>query len=251
MNPCDQLFSRRAARKGGRSERKNDLARIPIGNNCAMTEVRIRLTLSLLVSAIAHILLFSLPLVGLYTASGGKTTRLSARLLPASSSGVYVDERAAIALASDARSPYSGAAVPASAPNFPVAGPLKVEDRSPLPLIALEDYLPASVLTSPPSPIDSVDPTPVGFSLEGVLGEIVLLLLISSEGDVDEIMTVSSTLPQFFVDYAKTAFSRTRFTPGLVNNTAVRSRLMIVLSPTPSQVEPETGNPLSAKNRRR
>ena len=215
-----------------------------------MTEVRIRLILSLLVSAIAHILLVSLPLVGLYAASGDKTSSLSARLLPASISGVYVDERAAIALASDVRSPHGGS-VPASTPNSPVAGPLKVEDGSPLPLIALEDYLPASILTSPPSPLDSVDPTPVGYSLEGVLGEIVFLLLISSEGDVDAIVTVNSTLPQFFVDHAKTVFSRTRFTPGMVNNTAVRSRLRIVLSPTPSHVDPETGNPLSAKNRRR
>ncbi|MFB0935382.1 MAG: hypothetical protein QMB52_06380, partial [Propionivibrio sp.] len=235
---------------GGRSEPKNDAAPIAIGNNCSMIMVRIRLALSLLVSVIAHILLFSLPLVGLQAVSAGKATLLSARLLSASRDGVYVEERTATSLASDAHSPYYGPAR-ASASNSLVAGGLKAEDRSPFPLVALEDYLPASVLTSPPSPIDSIDPTPAGVSLNGVLGEVVLLLLISSEGDVDAIVTESSTLPQFFVDFAKNAFSSTRFTPGLVNSTAVRSRLRIVLSPTPSHVDPETGNPLSAKNRRR
>lgn len=115
----------------------------------------------------------------------------------------------------------------------------------------IEDYLPVSMLTKVPSPIDSIDLTPPGFMLEGLLGEIEFILLISAHGDVDAVLLVSSTLPEPFVEFAKSAFRKSRFTPGFVQETAVRSRLRVNLSPNPLSVDPETGNPLSAKNRRR
>jgi outer membrane biosynthesis protein TonB len=129
-------------------------------------------------------------------------------------------------------------------PNQPTG-----ESLTAIPLI--ENYLPVSMLTVIPSPIDSVDPTPAEFRLEGVLGEIELMLLIASNGEVDAVLVVRSSLPEPFMDYATKAFKKARFTPGMVQKMAVRSRIRVLLSPNPLTVDPETGNPLSAKNRRR
>ena len=119
-------------------------------------------------------------------------------------------------------------------------------DRS-LALPVIDDYLPPSRLTERPHPIDSIDPTPPGWAVTGVVGEVELLLLISSAGRVDAVLLVHATLPDAFVESAKLAFKTARFTPGMVNNHAVRSRLRIVVSPTALAAATESATPHSAK----
>lgn len=114
-------------------------------------------------------------------------------------------------------------------------------------LPVIDDYLPPSSLTERPYPIDSIDPTPPGWAVNAVMGEVELLLLISSAGRVDAVLLVHATLPDAFVESAKLAFKTARFTPGMVKNHAVRSRLRIVVSPPALAVAPESGAPHSAK----
>lgn len=250
LNQVEYSYSRRAARKRGQSEPRNDDGRNLMGNNSAMTIVRIRLVFFLVISVMVHALLLLQIQFGLHGDSGGKEIILGARLLPILKFDVPVGEPTEARQSGDMYS-HTGESTSIAVSPTPVVESPPPDNSLSLPLFSMEDYLPASELTSPPSPVGSVDPTPPGFLLDGIVGEAVLLLLISSDGSVDEVLTVSSTLPEFFVAYAKEVFSSTRFTPGVVNNTAVRSRVRIALSPTLSHVAPETGNPLSAKNRRR
>lgn len=113
----------------------------------------------------------------------------------------------------------------------------------------LDSYLPPSKLTDIPSPIDSIDLTLEQFRVDGLLGYAELMLLINSEGEMDAVLTIDSTLPAPMVDHAKALFLKARFTPGYVNQTPVRSRIRVELSLNPSEFPADTGNPKSAKIR--
>jgi len=217
-----------------------------MGNNVAMAKDWLGLAFSFAVSLAAHVALFSQLLVGEQAISGSKPVLVNARLLPLRDSNAPVEIESLIQSAGEV--------------GFPPGDSVAIRSRSArlpsdslvrLPQFTVDSYLPVSKLTIHSSPIDSIDPTPAGFSLEGVVGEVELMLLISSEGEVDAVLTIRSTLPPAVAEYAAAAFKSARFSPGYVNNTAVRSRVRFVLSPNPSHVDPETGNPLSAKNRRR
>lgn len=171
---------------------------------------------------------------------------LNARLLPVRIPSVSVDRESPAQVVGVQESP-------AGEPSMSRARAVRSRADTPprLPQLLIENYLPVSQLTAPPNPIDSIDPTPPAFGLEGVVGEVELMLLISSEGAVDLVLIIRSTLPPAVAEYAAAAFWKARFSPGYVNNTAVRSRVRFVLSPNPFHVDPETGNPLSVKNRRR
>jgi len=219
----------------------------------------VRLLLCLIASLVAHISFISLMHAALPIGSGGKDVTLQALLTPnvtligPVAPPQKAQERTTVA-DSDAHRDVSATRALARADQRARHHEESLGIESTLTLTPpnlLNDYLPASMLSSLPSPIDSVDPTPSGFRLEGVLGETELLLLISSDGNVDDVLTIHSELPDVFAIYASEAFKRARFVPGKVNNTPVRSRIRVVLSPNPSHVDPETGNPLSAKNRRR
>lgn len=113
----------------------------------------------------------------------------------------------------------------------------------------LDLYLPPSKLTGIPNPIDSIDLTLKQFRADGLLGYAELMLLINSDGELDAVLTIDSTLPTPIVDHAKALFLKARFTPGYVNKTPVRSRIRVELSLNPSVLPDDAGNPNSAKIR--
>lgn len=114
--------------------------------------------------------------------------------------------------------------------------------------LTLHDYLPVSQLTTPPHALDSVDPTPPDLRFDGVLGEIELMLLISSDGRVDEVLLLASSLPDTAGDYVRRAFARVHFAPGRVNDVAVRSRLRIVVAPSGPSPDNDVPIPHSVKS---
>ncbi len=128
---------------------------------------------------------------------------------------------------------------------------MTLKDFSPLPMVSLDSYLPVSVLTVPPGPIDSIDVVPPGFRSQGLVGSVELLLLISSDGVVDDVLVMSSSLPEPVVQYAKQAFRQTRFSPGVINTTSVRSRVRFALSPVSVIFGANSESGASAKNRTR
>jgi len=110
---------------------------------------------------------------------------------------------------------------------------------------SLEDYLPPSRLHRLPRLLTAVD-TEVDFlGHEGVVGDAQIMLLISSTGDVDDVLVVESSLPSYVVDSIVSRFRASRFEPGEVGSMSVRSRIRIHISP-PSRDE-LLGNPTSQK----
>lgn len=204
-----------------------------------MVQTKIPLLLCLMVSIVGHFLLISGFGLGSRSNGEGVGRRLNSSIsvLGIGRAGAHVN--ASIVGAGVSNSVPFRKSDSSSIPN--TVPPLLIED-APFSLPLIEDYLPASLLTVAPSPIASIDPTPPGLRLEGLVGEAELILLVSSDGAVDEVLTVRSSLPDFLVDYAKSAFARAKFNPGLVNETAVRSRMRISLSPSiPSEKSYEGG----------
>ena len=110
---------------------------------------------------------------------------------------------------------------------------------------SLEDYLPPSRLHRLPKLLTAID-TKVDFlGHEGVVGDAQIMLLISSSGDVDDVLVVESSLPSYVVDSIVSRFRASRFEPGGVGSMSVRSRIRIRISP-PSRDE-LLGNPMSQK----
>lgn len=81
----------------------------------------------------------------------------------------------------------------------------------------------------------------------GLVGEVELMLLISSSGRVDEVLNLGASLPDFIVEEAVARFKGVEFEPGVLAGFEVRSRMRIRLSP-PGRDE-LLGNPYSAKER--
>ena len=201
------------------------------------------LVVFLAVSGAMHLALFAFVSPGAQLAVGAGSRRLAARLTSLVApktqrlAGDAADEpvRTNSALASDDNSIGSDAA----------AEPYRRATTVPV----LANYLPPSLLTTLPSPIDSIDPTPPGFKAEGIVGEIELMLLISSDGEVDDVLLMQSSLPTPFVDYAMAVFLNARFIPAMINTRAVRSRLRIVLAPGRGSAATDTGAIASMKSR--
>lgn len=214
-----------------------------------MNQPQFRLALCVVISMALHSALFIVPRtasVSLQTATG-QAGALLASIAPDVRSDAL--PAALVRTESPARDAIGPPPMPqggAESPSEAGQGRQATPDRS-LALPVIDDYLPPSRLTERPHPIDSIDPTPPGWAVTGVVGEVELLLLISSDGGVDAVLVVHTTLPDAFVESAKLAFKTAKFTPGMVNNHAVRSRLRIVVSPTALAVAPESGAPHSAK----
>lgn len=113
--------------------------------------------------------------------------------------------------------------------------------------LSIDDYLPTTLLDRPPKPRTAID-TKVNFrGMVGLVGEVELMLLISSSGRVDEVLNLGASLPDFIVEEAVARFKGVEFAPGMLAGVEVRSRMRIRLSP-PSRDE-LLGNPYSAKER--
>lgn len=136
---------------------------------------------------------------------------------------------------------------PAMATQSPSSGLLGDEAHKPVVPLSMDDYLPRSRLEKVPKLIGSVDASVDFRGMTGVVGEAEIVLLISSDGDVDEVVMIESTLPNFLVDKVVSNFRRAKFEPGMIGSVAVRSRLRIRFQP-PSSDE-LLGNPSSARER--
>ncbi|WP_428825350.1 hypothetical protein ACLIKD_12680 [Azonexus sp. IMCC34842] len=122
-------------------------------------------------------------------------------------------------------------------------------DKSPVLALSVDDYLPPSRLDRIPRPLSAVD-TSISFRGMGrVVGEAEIILLISSSGEIDDVLILGSSLPRFVVEEVANRFKQIRFEPGGVGKWAVRSRLRIRLEP-PSDDE-LLGNPFSAREKAR
>lgn len=121
------------------------------------------------------------------------------------------------------------------------------DERRAVVALSVDDYLPPSRLDRIPKPLGSVDTRIDMRGMFGVVGEAEIMLLISSEGHVDDVLVLGASLPDFIVDEAVKRFRGVAFDPGRVGERAVRSRLRIRFSP-PSQDE-LLGNPHSAREK--
>lgn len=120
-------------------------------------------------------------------------------------------------------------------------------DKSPVLALSVDDYLPPSRLDRIPRALSEVDTTISFRGMRGVVGEAEIVLLISSSGEIDDVLILSSSLPEFVVEEAAQRFRQIRFAPGMVGKWTVRSRLRIRLVP-PSNDE-LLGNPYSAREK--
>ena len=120
-------------------------------------------------------------------------------------------------------------------------------EKAPVLSLSIDDYLPPSRLDRIPRALSEVDTT-IGFrGMKGVVGEAEIVLLISSSGDIDDILILGSSLPAFMTEEAVLRFRQVKFEPGMVGRWTVRSRLRIRLVP-PSNDE-LLGNPYSAREK--
>ncbi|MBL8419602.1 MAG: energy transducer TonB [Dechloromonas sp.] len=70
--------------------------------------------------------------------------------------------------------------------------------------------------------LDALDLPP-----EAASGTLIIQLLLSADGSVDEVIVASSTLPQPLVNAATQAFSSASFEPGQIAGTPVRSQFVL------------------------
>lgn len=120
-------------------------------------------------------------------------------------------------------------------------------EDSPVVELSIDDYLPPSLLDKIPTPEGDVDMNIDFKGMDGIIGDAEIMILISSQGDVDGVLVTGTNLPEFVVDQAVARFSEQKFIPGEVNGIQVRSRVRIRLTP-PSRDE-LLMNPYSAKQR--
>lgn len=117
----------------------------------------------------------------------------------------------------------------------------------------IEAYLPPRLLTRRPFPLDSVDPSPTHLKLDGLVGSARIVLLISTEGKVDRAIVIDSSLPEIVVDSAIKAFEAARFSPGYLDERAVRSQFLVELGPpvpTANSGEPESAKQIRERQLR-
>ena len=105
-------------------------------------------------------------------------------------------------------------------------------------------YQGAKGLDPPPRPLQDIDPVyPEAAGLQE--GVVVLRLLISSSGEVDEVAVVRATPPGLFDESALQAFRKARFSPGYFLGIPVRSQIFIEVGYTPIN----RGGAVSGQNR--
>ena len=93
-------------------------------------------------------------------------------------------------------------------------------------LSAAPDYALGSQLEPGPRPLDDIDPDyPDTVRLRS--GSVVLRLLISDTGHVDEVAVVRAEPPGVFDQAAIEAFAKARFAPGIAGGRAVKSQIRI------------------------
>jgi protein TonB len=93
-------------------------------------------------------------------------------------------------------------------------------------------YHGAKGLDPPPRPLQAIDPLyPESAGLRE--GSVVLRLLISSSGDVDEVAVVRANPAGFFEQSALDAFGRAKFSPGYYLGIPVKSQIFIEVGYTP------------------
>jgi protein TonB len=127
--------------------------------------------------------------------------------------------------------------------------PVPGAEKSPQPavkpgLTPAPAYQSAAGLDPPPRPIQSIDPEyPAAAHLQE--GTVVLRMLISSSGDVDEVAVVRATPPGVFEESALAAFGRAKFSPGYFLGIPVKSQLLVEVGYTPIN----RGGAVSGQNR--
>jgi TonB family protein len=97
---------------------------------------------------------------------------------------------------------------------------------------AASGYRRAGELDSPPAALQSIDieyPESAG----SVEGTVVLRLLISATGGVDEVAVLGASPPGYFEASALAAFGKARFSPGHLLGVAVQSQLFFEVGYTP------------------
>ncbi len=105
-------------------------------------------------------------------------------------------------------------------------------------------YHGAEGLDPPPRPLQDIDPVyPEAAGLQE--GIVVLRLLISSVGEVDDVSVVRAAPPGLFDESALQAFRKARFSPGYFLGIPVRSQIFIEVGYTPIN----RGGAVSGQNR--
>jgi protein TonB len=131
--------------------------------------------------------------------------------------------------------PVSVTAPPVSAPPPEKADPKRstpTVDSLPATLPPAPNYRAATGLDVSPRALQSIDleyPQAAG-TIEGT---VTLRLLISSNGDVDDVAVVSATPPGYFEASALEAFAKAKFSPGYFLGIPVKSQIFIEVGYTP------------------
>jgi protein TonB len=108
---------------------------------------------------------------------------------------------------------------PATAPSHADPAP------APRSLAAAPDYALGATLNPGPRPLDEIEPDyPDPYLREGT---VVLRLLISETGHVDDVAVVRSQPSGVFEQAALDAFGKARFAPGLAAGTPVKSQITV------------------------
>lgn len=92
---------------------------------------------------------------------------------------------------------------------------------------AADDYLAANLLSERPVPHENVVVTYPESSDERGVFKVVLTLFVNELGTIDRIAVDDPELPAPFANAAMDAFSRVTFSPGLIADRAVKSRVRI------------------------
>lgn len=213
-----------------------------------MSETRL-LSVSLALSAILHVAILALPTVrvALDATWLGRSanTVLAATIV---SQELVGQEATQGGLALPSPVPEYLGARQSTAPSSEVASGLRGQDEErPVVELSMSDYLPPSLLDKTPKPLGSID-TDIDFKgMRGVVGDAEIMLLISSDGGVDGVLVMNSSLPEFIVNEAVARFRGVPFEPGELHGVQVRSRVRIKLSPP--GMDELLGNPYSAKEK--
>ena len=123
---------------------------------------------------------------------------------------------APVASVVESRPPVESTAAGRSAAQLPSSPALAPEP----------DYLLGARLDPGPRPLDSIEPEyPESANLQE--GKVVLRLLISDTGGVDNVAVVRAEPKGLFEDAALEAFRKARFAPGMVLGTPVKSQITV------------------------
>lgn len=176
----------------------------------------------------------------IYTADN----RIQAKLLP-----ILEDSLPPLPVGAEMKFHESAPPLPSigEATELPPTSITRDQEHKPVIPLYVDDYLPPSRLDKIPKLIGSVDATVDFQGMTGIVGDAEIVLLISSKGDVDDVVMIESTLPDFLVDKVVSNFKKAKYEPGRVGSMPVRSRLRIRFQP-PTRDE-LLGNPSSARER--